>query len=216
MALNEIFRVTVDYELPKSAASWSVYYKETTAASGGDLATEILGEAFEVHIATEIINMLSDDCHNGQVVCERVFPISEAKHIVYHGASLGQIIGPALPSNNSLTIGLGQGTLGPRHNGRIRIPGISEGSTQIGVVTSAFFNGPLTSFALKLSQQVVELSAGTGVFSPGVISAQVRDLPVPPAPKDWAGAFLPLTTVSASSIIGILRKRAPKTRGRSG
>lgn len=213
MSLNDIYRVTTHYELPTSAASWSVYYKETIDASGGDIDTQILAEAYSVHIAAEILAMLSQDCAQPAITCEKVFGIPEAKHVVSHGTQTGLRPTDALPSNCSAVIALIQATFLPRSNGRIFVPGIAEGDTDSGVLSTVFLSTVVTPFIVKLVAIIDELSAGTGRFTPGVISAKVLNA-APPA-KDWAGAFAPLTAVSGNTIIGIMRKRATRAVGRA-
>ncbi len=216
MAVGDIYRYTQFYELPTSAASWSLYYHETVQGSTGFITTEQLGEALFVHFGTTIIDMLSGDCSNPSEQCERVFSVSQAKHIINHAVQIGVLPGPSLPNNNAITVNLAQATLPANHNGSIRLPGIPEGQTNIGNLAQTYFDTELTAFMQKVVQEVVELSAGDGRWEPIVISAQIRDIPTPPAPKDWAGAKLPITGVSASPIIGIMRKRASKVHGRSG
>lgn len=216
MPAGDIFRITQHYELPTSAASWSLYYEETVNGSTGFIATERLGEAAFVHFGTTIIDMLSGDCSNPAMVTERVFDEGQAKHIINHAVQIGVIPGPSLPNNNSIVVNLSQATLPAKHNGSIRIPGIPEQETNIGNLKQTYYDGPITAFMVKVLQEIVELSGGDGRWNPLVISAQIRDIPVPPAPKDWAGAKLPVTGVVASPIIGIMRKRASKVMGRSG
>ncbi len=215
MALNDILRVTVFYELPTSAASWSIYYRTKVAKSTAFLETEALGDAWAVHMGTTLIDVLSSDCNQPSSQTERVFPIAEAKHIVNNAVQIGGEPGPALPMNNSLVYALSQGTLPANHNGMVRLPGIPESKTLVGNLIQTYYDAEVSAIAAKLVQDIPELSAGTGVWEPIVISAQIRDLPVPPAPKDWAGAVLPITGVTASPIIGILRKRATKAQGRA-
>jgi hypothetical protein len=215
MAVGDIFRMTQFYELPTSAASWSLYYEETVLGSTGFIATEQLGEALFVHFGTTIIDMLSADCNNPSMQTERVFSVSQAKHVINHAVQIGVRPGPSLPNNNSIVVNLAQATLPANHNGSIRLPGIPEADTNIGNLAQAYFDTQLTAFLQKVVLDVNELSAGDGIWQPIVISAQIRDIPVPPAPKDWAGAKMPITGVSASPIIGILRKRATRVHGRS-
>lgn len=215
MALNEIYRVTNHYELPTSAASWSIYYREKVAGSTGFIGTERLGDAWFVHFGTTIVDMLSGDCSHPQTVTERVWEDGEAKHKVNHAAQIGVIPGPSLPNNNAVSISLAQSTLPPKHNGSLFLPGIPESQTNVGNVSQTYFDTELAAFLIKLVLDVPELSAGTGVWEPIVISAQIRDLPVPPIPKDWPGAVLPITSVMANPRIGILRKRKTRAVGRS-
>ncbi len=215
MSLNDIYRVSVHYELPTSAASWAVYYKETIDASGGDLDTQILGEAFDTAMAGFILAMLASDCAQPVIVVEKVFGIPEAKHSVEHGTQIGTQAGASLPNKCALTVSLGQATFSPKSNGRIRIPGIPELETGAGTISTAYRTGVFSDFITQLITVVSELSAGTGRYTPGVISAKIRDIPVPPTPKDWAGAFAPMTSVTGQTIIGRLTKRETRSIGRA-
>ena len=215
MSLNDIYRVTAHYELPTSAASWSIYYREDIDADGGDIDTQILAEAFDTVMNAFIRAMLASDCSLPAIECRKVFATQDPKHIVNNAVAVGSQAGASLPNNCSLTIPLGQSTFSAQSDGRIRIPGIPELETGAGTVSTVFANGPLSDFITQLATQVSELSGGTGRFTPGVISAKIRDIPVPPAPKDWAGAFAPITTVTGSTIIGILRKRSTRAFGQA-
>jgi len=214
MPLGDIYRITQFYELPTSAASWSLYYHEKTAYSTGFIATEALGEAAFVHYGTTIIDVLSGDCSNPAMQCERVFDEGQAKHIINHAVQIGVIPGPSLPNNNSIVVNLLQATLPAKHNGSIRLPGIPEQETNIGNLKQTFYDTQLTALMIKLVTDIPELSGGDGVWEPIVISASTRDVSFPPT-KDWAGAKMPITGIVASPIIGILKKRASKVFGRS-
>lgn len=215
MTINEIYRVTNHYELPTSAASWSMYYREKVAGDTGFIGTERLCEAFSVHFGTTLIDMLSGDCSQPSLVCERVWEDPEAKHIINNAVQIGVIPGPSLPNNNAITIQLGQSALPPKHNGSIFLPGIPESETNVGNLSQTYYDTEIAAFLIKLVQDIPELSAGSGIWEPIVISAQIRDIPEPPVPKDWPGAVLPVTNVLASPIIGIMRKRKTRAIGRS-
>lgn len=214
MALNDIYRVTVHYELPTSGASWSVYYKETVALDGADLGTIILLDAFETHIAVEILAMLAQDCRQPALTCERVFGIKEAKHVINHTTQIGVRGSDALPASDNLVVKLDQATFSGKSNGRIFIPGLGEVDSDTGTVSGIFNVGPYADFIVKLATQIAELSAGTGRWDVGVISSKVLNA-APPA-KDWAGAFAPVTTVTGNTIIGVMRKRRTRAYGVAG
>jgi len=216
MAVGDIYRYTQFYELPTSAASWSLYYEEKIQGSTGFITTEQLGEALFIHYGTTIIDMLSGDCSNPSEQCERVFDDGQAKHIINHAVQIGVLPGPSLPNNNAITVNLAQATKPANHNGSVRLPGIPEGQTNIGNLSQTYFDTQLAAFMQKVVNQVVELSGGDGRWDPIVISAQTRDILGPGNPKDWPGAKMPITSVSASPIIGIMKKRASKVHGRSG
>ena len=213
MSLNDIYRATFHYELPTSAASWSLYYKEDIDASGGDIDTEILADAIEVNLASVTVDLLAADCAQSAITVEKVFGVKEAKHRIDIFDQVGARPGASLPNNHALVFGLVQTTFTPKSNGRIFVPGLSELDSSTGVVTAAFQAAQQTAFITELVKIISELSGGTGRFQPGVISAKVRDL-VPPA-KDWAGAFAPITAIFANTVIGIMRKRGTKAVGRA-
>lgn len=213
MALDDIYRVTVHYELPTSAASYSLYYKETTASDGVDLDTEKLGDAFDLVMAPLILGMLSDDCSQPSIATEKVFGVPAPIHWNEHGTQVGDELGPSLPNNCNLTIGINQNTFTQRSNGRIRVPGIPELETGAGTISSVYRTGPLELFVIGLAALIAELSGGSGIWSLGVISAKVRDVALPA--KDWAGAFAPATSIVGKTIIGILRSRSTRARGRA-
>jgi len=213
MSLNDIYRVTVHYELPTSLASWSVYYKEVIDASGGDLDPQILAEAFDTAMAAFILAMLSNDCSQPSIEVHKVFGIKEAKHIVNHGTQVGGEVGPSLPNRCNLVVQLGQATFDQKSNGRIRIPGIPEPETGAGQISTLYRTGVFEDFTTGLITQIAELSAGTGRYDLGVISAKVLNA-APPA-KDWAGAFAPVTSIVGNTIIGIMIKRGTKVTGRA-
>lgn len=215
MAADDIYSVRVHYELPTSAASFGLYYRETVEATGPDLDTEKLGDAFDTHMGQEIIDMLSDDCNQPLITCEKVDgPIKAPRHDVDHTTFVGQLPGPSLPNNNALNFSLNQGTFSARSNGRIRVPGIPEPSTNGTTMIAAFMSGPANAFIQKLILEVPEESAGPGRWTLGVISAKVRDAALPF--KDWDAAFATVTSIASHTIIGILRSRRTRADGVSG
>jgi len=213
MSVNDIYRVQVHYELPTSSASFSLYYGESIASSGGDTGPQILAEAFDTLTAGSILAMLSDDCSQPAISCERVFGDKEAKHIVNHGTQVGTQLGPSLPNNCNLTVSLGQATFPQTSNGRIRIPGIPEAETGAGTISTLYRTGVLSDFVTNLITQVAELSGGDGRWNLGVISAKVRDAALPA--KDWLGAFATVTNITGKTIIGILNSRKTRAVGRA-
>ena len=213
MAENDIYRVKCYYELPTSGATWSIYFKETTASSGGAIGTELLLDAFANAMQVFTQAVLAQDCNLSMFECERVFGVKEAKSVQTLGSQAGASPTDSLPNNAAIVIKLLQSTFPGSSNGRIRLPGIAEGVTNTGVLSNVFLTGGMTDFITALVSVLDELSAGTGRWTPGVISAKVLNA-APPA-KDWLGAFAPLIAISVNTIIGIMRKRGTRARGRS-
>lgn len=215
MAADDIFLVKVHYELPTSGATYGLYYRETTEATGSDLDTELLGDAFETHIATQILNMLSDDCRQPLITTQKLTgAIKSPRHDNNKTLDVGNESGPSLPNNSALVLQLNQGTFSARSNGRLRIPGIPEPGTNGVTITAAYQTGSVQAFIDKLVMQVPELSAGPGRWTLGVISAKVRDAALPF--KDWDAAFAPVTGMAMNTIIGILRSRQTRAEGVGG
>lgn len=215
MAADDIFLIRVHFELPTSQGTYGLYYRETTEATGSDLDTQLLAEAFEVHMGTAILNMLSDDCRQPMMSCQKLNGAIKAPRFdVNHTLDVGNETGPSLPNNSALVLQLNQGTFPSRSNGRIRIPGVPEPRTNGTTITAAYQAGSVQAFITLLVQQIPELSAGPGRWTLGVISAKVRDA-APPF-KDWDGAFAPVTGMAMNTIIGILRSRQTRAEGVGG
>lgn len=215
MAADDIYHVRVHFELPTSQGTYGLYYRETTEASGTDLDTDIMGEAFNVHMSGVILAMLSDDCRQPMISCQKVDgPIAAPRHDVNHTTTVGGETGPSLPNVNALVCQLNQGTFSARSNGRIRIPGIPEPGINGVTIKAAYQAGPVTDFIEQLILPVPELSAGPGRWTLGIISAKIRDAALPF--KDWDGAFAPVTSLVMNTIIGILRSRVTRAEGVGG
>jgi len=215
MAADDIFRVKVYFELPTSAGSYALYYRETVEATGTDIDTQLLGAAFATHMGTTIRDMLSDDCHQPMITCEKLDgTIKQPRVDIDNTTTVGLAAGPSLPNNSALNLELNQGTFSARSNGRIRIPGVPEPSTNGPTITAAYQTGPVAAFVAKLVQLIPELSAGPGRWQLGVISAKVRDAALPF--KDWDGAFAPVTGMQMNTIIGILMSRKTRAEGVGG
>lgn len=215
MSADDIFLVKVHFELPTSSGTYGLYYRETTEATGADLDTELLGEAFDVHMAAVILGMLSNDCGQSMITCEKLTgAVKNPRSDFNHVTQIGAITGPSLPNNSALVLGLNQATFSARSNGRIRIPGIPEPSVNGVTITAAYQTGPVQAFIDKLVQQIPELSAGPGRWTLGVVSAKVRDAALPF--KDWDAAFAPVTGMQMNTIVGILRSRRTRAEGVGG
>jgi hypothetical protein len=120
-------------------------------------------------------------------------------------------VGPALPANNAILIGLSQGLYTAKHNGRIFIPGIAEGDTVIGNLTAAFQATPLAAFVNAIAVQLEEESGGTGRWNLGVINGFI--LHNSPPVLDWQTAFSQVISVNGSPIIAGQKRRQSKVRG---
>ena len=206
MALLDILRVTARFECPTSVASFSLVYRETVASATDVRSPLLLAQAWSVHAAVELKAMMSTDYQYISCFAELLFDDPLPSFRDDANAGPGIRVAPGLPASNCVIINITQSQFTPRHNGRIFIPGIAEGDTLVGNLTTAYVNGPVAAMHEKLAQQVVALSGNTARWDVGVINRTVLNA-APPA-KDWAGAFAPATFVGTTPIIAIQRRRA--------
>jgi len=215
MSADDIYHIKVHFELPTSQATYGLYYEETIEASGTDIDTKILGEAFDVHMSSVIRNMLSNDCRQSMISCSKVAgPIAAPRFDTNRTLDVGVETGPSLPNNMSLVCSFGQSVFSARSNGRIRIPGVPEPGTNGVTINAAYQNGSITAFINQLIIPVPELSAGPGRWTLGIISAKIRDAALPA--KDWEAAYAAVTSISMNTIVGTLRSRATRAEGVGG
>jgi hypothetical protein len=155
--------------------------------------------------------MISDDYLFTAIVVIKVSGDKEAKFQTDITTQVGLRLGPSLPSNNAILIGLSQGLYGARHNGRIFIPGPAEPDTLVGNLIGAYQTGPLQAMVDALALTLVEESGGTGRWKLGVINGLI--LNSSPPIKDWQTAFSGVETVTGSPIIAGQKRRQSKVRG---
>lgn len=214
MPADDIYNVRLNYENPTGVSSSSLYFRETVAQSGAGPSTRIVADSFETQFGQLFNDVLSNDFWLASLEVSLVWQIPVQKYRLDRDGDPGERVGPALPSNNCALIGLHQATFSARSDGRLFLPGIAEGDTDNGVLTDAFLTAAMVPLRDALLVNLVEVSAGTGVWELGVISAKVRDLALPL--KDWDGAFAPVNGVSTPTIIATQRARQTKARGATG
>lgn len=211
MAQEDIYMISCFYENPSGASSFRLFYQEEAVRSGVGTDTQVLANTFDDKLTPSIRGMLSDDWLYTSIVCQKVSGDREAKWQTDIVTQVGLRVGPALPANNSILVGLSQGLFSAKHNGRIFIPGIAEGDTVIGNLTAAFQTTPLQAFVSAIAAQLEEESAGTGRWNLGVINGNILDSS--PPIKDWQTAFSQVISVNGSPIIAGQKRRQSKVRG---
>ena len=213
MAVGDIYRLDAYLEAPSGPASFGLYYKEAAIRSGVERDTDSVAQAWDAANGANLLAILSNDWKSPSIIVRKVFgdPVPMARND--NGVQIGGVVGPSLPANNAMLVGFHQSLFAASSDGRIFIPGVAEPQTTVGVLNAAFLGGALKTFTDQLITQLAEISAGTGRWDLGVISAKIRDL-VPPA-KDWAGAFAPVVSITRNPIIATQRRRQTRVRGRS-
>lgn len=213
MAADDIYKIHLNLEGPTMAASTGFYYREAIDRDGVLNDTRTLVEAWEGALIDAFLDILASDWKCTSITCRKMIndPVEKARF--ENAVQVGTVVGPSLPANNALILGLRQGTFPARQDGRVFIPGLAESATATGVITTAYQTGVVATFTGILVQQLVQLSAGSGRWDLGIISAKV--LNAAPPFKDWDGAFAPVTSITSVPIIGTQRRRQTKVRGRS-
>jgi len=211
MAADDIYRLQVLMEGPQAPASIRVYYQEDLQWDGVGPGTRRLAQAWDSALSALLRDMIADDWKVTQIHADKVSGAIEAPWRQSLVTQDGVRVGPSLPSNNAMLLGLQQGLFPPRSNGRLFIPGAAEGDTTVGTLDDAFVQGAFAAFRDVLIQQLAQESGGAGRWTLGVISVKVLNL-APPF-KDWEGAFSPVFNASTSPVIATQRRRQTKVRG---
>lgn len=211
MSQDDIYQVSVHYEVSAGASSFRVYYQEDAVRSGIGTDTQVLAQSFEDVFAALLRGVLNASFNLVSIVCHKVSGDKEAKFRVDVATQVGLRPGASLPTNNAILIGLSQGLFPARHNGRMFLPGVSEDDTLIGNLTTAFQAGALQALVDDLAQQLVEESGGTGRWNLGVINGTV--LNSSPPIKDWQSAFSAVVSVAGSPIVAGQKRRQTRVRG---
>jgi hypothetical protein len=216
MAADDIYLAEFHFEGPTSAASTGLYYQEDTGHDAAVIGTTILAESLEDVLLTPFKNVLSDDWWLSSITVRLVSNFLERISRFDVVGGVGLRTGPALPANMAWLCKATQSLFGPKHNGRIYIPGLAETDTTIGVLTNAFATTEAAALATALATSIAQISAGTGVWSPGIINRTVLNFPRiadPEAALDWEGAFSPIATLNAWTIISSQRRRVSRVVG---
>lgn len=211
MAADNITLAEFHFEGPTSPASFGMHYQETIPHSTGGFAVRRLAQALVLALKAPLIAVLSNDWRMTSVTV-RVKSVADepfAREDVFAG--LGLRAGPALPANMSWIIKQSQSLFSPKSNGRVYIPGLGEADSIVGVLTTVFLDGVAQALADALALTIAEAGGGAGRWEPGIISPKVRD--AGPPPKDWEGAFAPIESMTAWSIISSQRRRASRVIG---
>lgn len=213
MAADDIYKIDIFLEAPSGEASFGLYYEEAVGRDGTSNDTQTIADAWDAAHGSNLLDCLSADWKFASIIARKMVlnPVELAQ--IDNAVQPGTIAGVSLPANNAILLGLKQATFTSKSDGRVFIPGVAETVTSAGVLTAAFLTGALKTFTDALILQLAQLSAGTGRWDLGVISAKVRDA-APPA-KDWEAAFAPVTSISRNPIVATQRRRQTKVRGRS-
>jgi len=211
MATEDIYQVQGNFENPSGASSFTLFYEESAVRSGVGTDNSVLARSWDDAISPAIRDVIADDWLFSSVVVRKMVANPVPKFRLDLATQIGTRTGPSLPANNALLIQLQQGLFPSSSNGRIFIPGVAEGDTDVGNLTAAFTTAAVQPLVDALAAELVEDSGGTGRWKLGVISAKVLNAALPF--KDWAGAFSEVFGVGGSPIIATQRRRQTRVIG---
>ncbi len=210
MAIDDIYRLQLHYQGVTQAASTGLYYKETAISTANGLGNRSLVLSFIASHSLALRNVLVDDWELAAVQSSKVFdepdPTAQDAPALQNGARTGA----PLPANNCILLQLFQTTFPRTSDGRMYLPGIAEPDSSVGKLVPAFIAAQLATLIAVLQAPVSE-SGGTGSWTPGVISAKVRD--AVPGFKNWAAAFAAVIGIQAWPVIARQVRRTTKVIG---
>lgn len=210
MAVDDIYRLQFHYMGISGPASTGLYYKETVLATANGLGNRSLVLSFITTHSLLVRNVLADDWELSAVQSSKVHDDPDPTAQDAPSPQEGTRLGPALPANNCMLLQLFQTTFPRTSDGRMYFPGIAEGDTTVGKLQQTFIDNEVSSLVSALTSPVNE-SGGTGVWTPGVISAKVRD--AVPGVKNWLAAFAPITAIQGWPVIARQVRRTTKVFG---
>ena len=210
MAADNIYLVRVHFEGPSQPASIGIYYQEAGLSTAVQGPTQSLAESFDTALTGRLTNLISEEWQVSAIECSRMDGDDIAKHVFSLQGRPGVRNGASLPANNALLIQLFQVLFPKTSNGRQFIPGLAESDTDVGRITQGYADGVLATYVTRIAQVISETD-GTGHWTPGVVSAKVRDLI--PGQKDWEGAFSGIVGALGWPVIARQRRRQTKVRG---
>jgi len=210
MAVNDIYRLQLHYEGRQQGASTGLYYKETTLSTANGLANRSLVLSFIFVVSFALRDILSDDWELSAIQSSKVFDEPDPTAQDAPTTQGGTRTGSPLPADNAILLQLFQTTFPRTSDGRMFMPGISEADTIVGKLNQTFIDTQLSTLVTALANPISE-SGGTGQWTPGVISAKVRD--AAPPTKNWAAAFAPIIGVQGWPVIARQVRRRTKVFG---
>jgi len=217
MSVDDIYHCQFNFENPSNASSTHIYYQQSALGDqGGGPQTEKLADSVLDAMTALIRAAISSDWWFTSVYVRQVYfevdpPGPEPASLRTANPQVGLRGTPALPANDSFIITLQQTTFSARSDGVMFFPGIPEADTTIGLLDIAYVDGAIADLRDALINELVELSGGSGRWTPGVISTKV--LNAAPPFKDWSGAFAAVLGGGTSSIIRSQRGRTTRVKG---
>ncbi len=179
MAVNDLYRLTIQIETPGNVSEITLGYKQTSGSNFAYTLTNAAQDAISV-LNTELIALLAV----GVFIRRYKFtPITDPLDVIGYidlASTEGTVIGDSLPANMAAIISLPTDAPASKHNGRVYISGVSEEAQDEGKLEAAQ-QLLMDDFAAKLNDTIDAGTPGNAIFTPNVISFIEDGVPrVPP------------------------------------
>lgn len=211
MAVADVFRAEVNFELPDSPGTCHLHYQELNPTDSGKVATEALGDALlDGWVGNELPAMMGLLAFvTGVRVYKLGLPIVPPTFQTMRlpGIRAGSIC----PAIDGVRFGIVQAVRSSKSNGHVTFPGIAEPDQQGNTWENLFMVGVVQALSIALGQPITETPA-VGLWRLGVLSRKfLKD-----NPGDFAGAFADATASTATPIVGSMRPRKTHRNGAPG
>lgn len=211
MAVADVFRAEVNFELPDSPATCHLHYQELNPTDSGKVATEALADAlFDGWVGNELPAMMGIEAAVTGVRCYKLgTPVIPPTFQTIR--TQGIRAGTTCPAIDGVRFGIVQALRSSKSNGHVTIPGIAEPDCEGNTWENLFMIGVVQALSLALGQPIAE-TPQVGLWRLGVLSRKhLKDFP-----GDYAGAFADATASTATPIVGSMRPRRTHRRGAPG
>lgn len=211
MAVSDVFRAEINYELPDGPATNHLHYQEVNPTDSGKPASEALADAlYDGWVGNELPAMMGlDAAVTGIRVYKLGTPVLPPTFQTIHTPGIRS--GDILPAISGVRIGIVQAFFPSKNNGHFTIPGIAEPDCIGNTFENLFMIGVVQAVTIALGEPIIE-TPQVGQWRLGVLSREFLKL----FPGDFAGAFADATAATATPIVGSVRLRRTKRRGAPG
>lgn len=211
MAVADVFRCEVNFELPDNGATCHVHYQELNPTDSGKVATEALADAlFDAWVGNELPAMMGlGAAVTGIRVYKLGLPVVPPTFQTIN--TPGIRAGTICPAIDGVRFGIVQSLRSSKSNGHVTFPGIAEPDQEGNTWENLFMIGVVQALSIALGQPIAE-TPQVGLWRLGVLSRKhLKDFP-----GDFAGAFADATAATATPIVGSMRTRRTHRRGAPG
>jgi hypothetical protein len=211
MAVADVFRAEVNFELPDSPATCHLHYQELNPTDSGKVATEALADGlYDGWVGNELPAMMGIEARvTGIRVYKLGTPVIPPTFQTLD--TPGIRAGETMTAISGVRFGIVQAFFPSKNNGHVTIPGIAEPDCEGNTWENLFMIGVVQALAIALGEPIIE-SPQVGLWRLGVLSREFLKL----NPGDYAGAFADATAATATPIVGSVRLRRTKRRGAPG